>query len=206
MESTLWTQALQLAKEGKFEEALQLYDLASETHGFQPDLLNDKAVCLLHLQRASEAEQLMTRAIELQPDYGYRYAARAYVRVSLKNHRGAIEDYKKAIELDPEDAIALNNLGLLEEQLGYHKEAGERYRMADELMGILKDRGIVPEADVPPTQQEEREIEASQSSPQQVEDPTPTNRAEIIKGVFTSKKVFGEFLSFMRNGFKLGNK
>ena len=36
---------------------------------------------------------------------------------ALRDIQGAIADYEKAVELDPEDAITLNNLGLLEEQV-----------------------------------------------------------------------------------------
>ena len=46
--------------------------------------------------------------------------------------RGAIEDYKRTVELDPEDAVTWNNLGLLEEQLGYQEQAKERYRVSDD--------------------------------------------------------------------------
>jgi tetratricopeptide (TPR) repeat protein len=37
--------------------------------------------------------------------------------------KGAIEDYEKTISLDPDDAIAYNNLGLLQEQLGYKEKS-----------------------------------------------------------------------------------
>ena len=40
----------------------------------------------------------------------------------LKDTKGAIADYNKAIELDPEDEISLNNLGLLQEKVGRMKE------------------------------------------------------------------------------------
>ena len=62
----------------------------------------------------------------------------------MKDVDGAIADYKKALELDPEDAITLNNLGLLEEQYGMRKSAQEKFRRADTLMGILKDAGVDP--------------------------------------------------------------
>ena len=61
---------------------------------------------------------------------------------------GAIADYKKALELDPEDAVTWNNLGLLEEQLG-QEQARERYRVSDELLGILNEHGIDPESSAP---------------------------------------------------------
>ena len=83
--------------------------------------------------------------------------------------RGAIEDYKRAVELDPEDAVTWNNLGLLEEQLGYQEQAKERYRVSDELLGILKERGIDPETDAPP----------SAPSPSTVPAPSPKRRSVL---------------------------
>ena len=50
----------------------------------------------------------------------------------------AIQDYEKAIKLDPDDAVAQNNLGLLQEQLGYKTEAKKRFEIADDLMGNSK--------------------------------------------------------------------
>ena len=67
----------------------------------------------------------------------------------IRTSHGAIEDYKKALELDPEDAVTWNNLGLLEEQLGYQEQARERYRVSDELLGILNEHGIDPESSAP---------------------------------------------------------
>ena len=57
----------------------------------------------------------------------------------------AIADYEKAIELDPEDAVAQNSLGLLQEQLGYKQEAKKRFEIAHELTENTKgntDMGI----------------------------------------------------------------
>jgi tetratricopeptide (TPR) repeat protein len=203
MENSNWLQGQAFAKEGKFELALESYDKALLEEHENPDLLNDRGVCMLHLGRTLEAEVDMTRAIELQPDYGYRYAARAYVRAALKNLQGAIADYQYAIELDPEDAISMNNLGMIEEQMGYVKEANDRYKVADELMGILKDTGInLPEEPAAPIQKSEP-IDIPQHASSVDESPSYSS---VFKSVFTSKKVFTEFVSFIRNGFKLGDK
>lgn len=203
MENSNWLQGQAYAKEGEFELALESYDKALVEASNNPDLFNDRGVCLLHLGRTFEAEIDMTRAIELQPEYGYRYAARAYVRAALKNLNGAIADYKYAIELDPEDAISMNNLGMIEEQMGYTKEANERYKVADELLGILKDTGInLPEEPAAPLP-DPKPIENSQPAKQAADS---TSYSAVLKSVFTSKKVFSEFVSFLRNGLKLGDK
>ena len=46
---------------------------------------------------------------------------------------------KKAIKLDPEDAVAYNNLGLLEEKLGYEEQAKRRFEIAD---ALVKDEAV----------------------------------------------------------------
>ena len=55
----------------------------------------------------------------------YRYSSRAFVKAHIKDVEGAIKDYQKAIELDPDDAIAHNNLGIILEQQGHKDQAEE---------------------------------------------------------------------------------
>ena len=114
-----------------------------------PNAVHDLAICCFHLERIEEALNWLDRAVELQPDYSYRYASRAWMRVAAKQYDRARADYQRAIELDPEDAVSQNNLGLLEEQLGYQKQAQERYRIADELQGMFKENGMESEMPAP---------------------------------------------------------
>ena len=110
-----------------------------------PDAVHDFAICCYYLDDLPRALHLLDRAVELQPDYGYRYASRAWMLAAAKRTHDAIADYKRAIELDPEDAVAHNNLGLLEEQ------AHERYRVADTLQGIFRENGLESERPAPAT-------------------------------------------------------
>ncbi len=202
MQNSDWINANNLVKARQWAEALEAFDRGYELLADHPDFVHDRAVCLFQVGRKKEALSELNRAVDLQPDYSYRYASRAYIRNAMKDILGAIDDYKKALELDPEDAISLNNLGMLEEQLGYRKEADERYRMADELNQILTERGILPQA--PP--QEER----TQSTPEPSE--AASNKplsdqstvANEIRKVFASRQSFREFVRFISNGLKLG--
>ena len=65
---------------------------------------------------------------------------------ALRDIQGAIADYEKAVELDPEDAITLNNLGLLEEQIGRMQSAKERFAAADAMDRILNESAISKES------------------------------------------------------------
>lgn len=86
---------------------------------------------------------------------------------------------KKAIELDPKDEIAYNNLGLLQEQKGNFKEAKLNYKKSNKIIGYK------------PEKRQEKEDEK-----------TYHNSWELIKGIFTSKAVRKEYFSFIKNYFK----
>ena len=111
--------------------------------------MHDRAVCHFHCGEKEAALSWLNQAADTQPDYSYRYSSRGWMKQASGDIHGAIEDYKKALELDPDDAVTWNNLGLLEEQLGYQEQAKERYRVSDELLGILNEHGIDPESSVP---------------------------------------------------------
>jgi tetratricopeptide (TPR) repeat protein len=205
MQNSDWNTANALVKERKWTEALQAFERAFVELANDPDLIHDRAVCLFNLGQKKEALRELDRALLLQPNYSYRYASRAYMRNALRDINGAIDDYKKALELDPEDAISLNNLGMLEEQLGYRKEANERYMLADELNKILGDRGIdAPRDDASQEAVDQRSFGGIEPSaePDTSSDSKPTLAQEMSK-VFSSKQGFKEFVAFLRNGLKL---
>ncbi len=205
MQNSDWNTANALVKERKWTEALAAFERAFIELSNDPDLIHDRAVCLFNLGQKKEALRELDRALLLQPNYSYRYASRAYIRNALRDITGAMDDYKKALELDPEDAISLNNLGLLEEQLGYRKEANERYMMADELNKILGDRGIDAPREESAEEVNEPPFFGGLESPPQPES-TPNAKpslAQEMSKVFSSKQGFKEFVAFLRNGLKL---
>jgi tetratricopeptide (TPR) repeat protein len=212
MENIHWNQALDLGKQQKWAEAIPLYQSALRELPENPDLLHDHGVCLFQLGRGFEAMNELNKAALYQPEYSYRYSSRAWIKVALKDYNGALADYKKAIELDPEDAIAMNNLGMLEEQMGYHKESKERFQVADELQGILNKNGIalpVNEADLVLPARPEKPVNKTGipvSNPLKIPiEENEMTRGNVVSSVFT-KNGFKEFIAFVRNGFKLGDK
>ena len=172
----------------EWADAERLFHALSKQMEPDGNFLHDRAVCLFQLGRKTEALNLLDRAVDLEPETGYRYASRAWMRAAMKDVDGAIEDYRKAIEIDPEHAITLNNLGLLEEQYGMRKAAQERFRRADTLSGILREAGVNP--------------------PGTDEDPGPQENEKSnvwteIKTVFTDAERRREFLNFIKNGMRL---
>ena len=191
-------QARSSAEAGQWTSALTAYDQVEREYPDwtnDPDFLNDRAVALFHNDRTHDSLVLLDKAINLQPQYGYRYAARGWMKQALRDIQGAIADYEKAIELDPDDAITLNNLGLLEEQIGRMESAKERFRAADAMDKMLDEQDIPKASDAP-----------AQPAAAPTPPAPPSNRttpwSEVSRALFTShgRK---EFLDFIRNGFKL---
>lgn len=184
-------------QKGELEVALHLLDELISVHAEHADLFNDRGVVHLHLGNQDSCYNDLGRAIELTPYKAYRYACRAFARMHFGDTDGAIEDYSVAITLDPDDAVAHNNMGLLLEQKGYYDEAKKRFERADKLAGA-EDRllRVIDEL-------EGNEISASEKNEKQemVED-EPSFGSTLIH-TFTKKKQFKEFIQFIRNGFKL---
>ena len=192
------------AELGQWVSALIAYDNAlneSDVWNADPDFLNDRAVALFHNERAHDAIGLLTEAIRLQPSYGYRFSARGWMKQALKDVNGAIADYEKAIELDPEDAITQNNLGLLEEQLGRLESAKQRFAAADQLDQVLTENDIPIE-----TSEEPKPAlpNPKKIAPEATSKRTVSAWSEVTKAITTSdgRK---EFIDFVRNGFKLND-
>jgi tetratricopeptide (TPR) repeat protein len=74
----------------------------------------------------------LTKAIELEPKANY-YIYRAEAKEELKEYRGAIEDYTKAIELVPKAASGYSYRADLKEKLEDYRGAIEDYTKAIEL-------------------------------------------------------------------------
>lgn len=219
---------LKKLKEGKYKEALINFDKALIENPSDATCMSDKAVALFHLDKKEEALALLNHVQELEPANPYRYSSRAFVKDAMGDLQGAILDYKRAIELDPEDMVAYNNLGLIEEKLGYKEAAKKKFAEADALakkLGINFDENgsfveTKPRQDMPSAANrqahESEEIEVNKSSTakerakkeplkQKEEELSPKNHLQVLKEVLTSKKVFKEFITFAIKKFNFKN-
>lgn len=167
----------------RYEDAMNTWNLAIANFGEQADFYSERAVCKFHLRFKSSMEDL-NRAVELDPENGYRYACRAYVRDKLGDTEGAIEDYKTANELDPENEITLNNLGLAEEKLGHTQRSRQLFQQADEIAGVSHITS--------------KYFETS-TEDETIEEEKPTIRSEIKKMVSSGS----EFKAFWQDALRL---
>ncbi len=189
-------------KNGEIEKAIQLYTKALKDFPKDCNLLSDRAVAYLHAKEKVKCFADFDAALKLQPTYSYRYASRAFAKNNFGDIDGAIEDYEKAVELDPNDAIAHNNLGLLLEQKGYKNASEERFKRADKLS---KDEDHLLEMmdDMEMNKAEKgMEVDPKPIDPN-IQREKNLSTANELKKVFTSKSQFVEFMNFIKNGFRI---
>ena len=199
--------AEQAMKDGDWGRALEAWKMwwreSEEQASLDPDAMHDRAVCHFHCGEKEAALSWLNQAADMQPDYSYRYSSRGWMKQASGDIHGAIEDYKKALELDPDDAVTWNNLGLLEEQLGYQEQAKERYRVSDELLGILNEHGIDPESSAPAFNERPAPQPKPTASPAKTDSPEPQSFWGELRRAIGTKEGRSELWTFVTNGFTL---
>jgi Tfp pilus assembly protein PilF len=199
-----WQKAQEYLTARELDKAMQLLNEALADEPDNANYISERAVVFFHLGDKNMALLELDRAVSLDPDNPYRYSSRAYVKAEMKMIKGAILDYEKCVQLDPDDAIAYNNLGLLLEAAGKIEAAKRHYKRADELEGILNERGIsMTETTIQPDDNDNSlaldktlNIDHSKSEPK-------VSFWKMVGGVFTNKKVFKEYINFLKAGGKL---
>ncbi len=160
-----------------------------------PDYLSELGIGLFHLERKKEALTALNRAQELDSGNPYRYSTRAYIRSVMEDSDGAILDYKKCIELDPKDAIAHNNLGMIFEKQGKLAEAKEYFKIADGISGVKNPNRKTKK-------KEKKKLNPSTSSPKIKKSSLSLSYfIEVCKSIFTNKETTDEFFDFVKKLF-----
>lgn len=177
----------QLIAKEQFNQALERAQGILETDSENADALGARAVAKFHLKDTSCLIDL-NQAIALEPENAYRYSSRAYVLDALGDTEAAVIDYLKAVELDPEDYVAFNNLGMLEEKLGRQKKAQSHFDESDALLGLKKKEGRYQFPD-PPLQQSLNQAKSK-------------SMLQVFKETFTSKEGWQSFYQFLSQKFK----
>ncbi len=93
-------------------EAINAYRRALELQGNQPDIMVSLARAYLRSGRYSSAKELLTDTVEIQPNNGIAYQYLGFAELKLKNTQTAIDNYKRAVEIDDNDWMAHKGLGV----------------------------------------------------------------------------------------------
>jgi tetratricopeptide (TPR) repeat protein len=132
---------------GRFQEALPEYQRALELNPYDYNAAWEAARLVLP-EDPEAAFRLTTRAIELKSDIPGAYSIRGRALLALKRPQEAVEDLKKAISLDPEDAALHYQLAMAYRQLGMSREANSEIaiheRMARQSHSPKEDKGLNP--------------------------------------------------------------
>lgn len=195
-----------LMDEQKFEQALSAFNKALDLNPNNPDILSHRGVAFLHLNQKKKCFDDLELSLRLDKSYSYRYACLAYAKEYFGDLEMAIELYEKAVEVDPDDAISHNNLGLLREKQGYQKQAERDFNKADKLAKIQKEMF---------EKMNQLERDGSNSFQAPVGEPLQPKKLkaesqptfkQVSKDLLLKRSVFKEFLLFVKNGFKLHKK
>ncbi|HHP7243029.1 MAG TPA: tetratricopeptide repeat protein [Cyclobacteriaceae bacterium] len=124
-----------------FDKALEDFNRALSMDSNNPDYYVNRGLTYMELDSTHMARLDFQKAIELQPDhqealynhsllenkplsqelfnesFPYSYSKRAYKFFKSGEYQKALEDYNKALEIDPANALDYNNRGLIKTKL-----------------------------------------------------------------------------------------
>uniref|UniRef100_A0A3Q3X436 Tetratricopeptide repeat protein 1 n=1 Tax=Mola mola TaxID=94237 RepID=A0A3Q3X436_MOLML len=123
-----------LEAEQSYKEALVLCPVCFSRE--RAVLFSNRAAARLHLDLKDQAISDCTRAIELNPDYVRALLRRAELYEQTEKLDEALEDYKKVLERDPNQASARHACTRLPQQIHERNE-----KLKEEMLSKLKDLG-----------------------------------------------------------------
>jgi hypothetical protein len=115
---------------GRPERALALHRETAERYPDSPDTLQVQVMLLQQAHREAEAEQLLRRHLEDQPDELWARVRLSDLMLTRGDLLAAREQLDAALEVDPFDAGALQRSGLIAERSGDLTEAVRLYALA----------------------------------------------------------------------------
>jgi len=89
-------------EDGQYERALEEYNLALQEVPNHIHALRGKARTLMQLNRLDEAMKMFNIAIAHEPDFAGTFANRGILYDQMGQYQKAIEDYDRALSMDPE--------------------------------------------------------------------------------------------------------
>ena len=92
----------------------------------QPDNLftrKNKALALANLKRNAEALAQCDTMLQLNPKYAKAFCYKGFAYTDMKDYPKAIENFEKAVELDPKDSESIGHLIVLYRFTGNNAKA-----------------------------------------------------------------------------------
>ncbi|HSS63313.1 MAG TPA: FkbM family methyltransferase, partial [Gammaproteobacteria bacterium] len=98
------------ARVGRRTDAIVWYRRALEVDSRQPDVLNDLGILLSGNGEYEEATRVFEQAVRIQPEFSLGFDNLGGARHLQGRYDGAVDAYKKALDIDPMNAVTLSNL------------------------------------------------------------------------------------------------
>ena len=117
-----------LVEQKNSEKALDYLQKAQKAFPDNPEFLKQEITVLINDQEYDKAEQQLTKAIEAEPDNAVLYYNRGYLYEQMNQGEQAVENYKKASEIDPTYFDATFNLAAY-----YYNQAAETLQKANNM-------------------------------------------------------------------------
>jgi len=114
---------MQALEGGNPREAIRLFDKVRQSWGDDADIWYLMGLAHGKLGQMVHVERVTKRALELDPRHFGALYSLANAQVTLGNQEGALENYNKAMSVNPADPAVLTNYGLALGLLGRHEEA-----------------------------------------------------------------------------------
>jgi tetratricopeptide (TPR) repeat protein len=102
-----------LAAQGNDYEAIKAYKESLECEGAQPVVLVNLATVYLKQERWTTAQRTLSTALKMDPDLAVAHERIGYALWRVGELEPAAESYRRAIDLDPQNAAALAGYGVV---------------------------------------------------------------------------------------------
>ena len=120
-------QAFALHQQGRLDEALAGYRALLQRQPEHPDALHFLGVLQAQHKQFAEAEKLIRRAVEINPENATAHLNHGRVFRALKRHEESLTSYDRVLTLEPENLEALLNRGAALVDLGRRDAALTSY-------------------------------------------------------------------------------
>ena len=184
-----------LSRLGNLKASLKDFEKLTQLQPTNASFIGDYAVALHLNEKNDEALIQFNLALSLEPQNPYRYASRAFYYDRIGKLEESIQDYEKTIELDPEDAIALNNKGLVEEKLGYKDKAKTSFDQSNQKMGYDPEKSPA----LKDAQAQNQTLKSTETKKGNKKD--LNSRWDVFQTLAT-KDGLKDFVRFIKNGLK----